>query len=126
MVAQEMPDERTADASAVGQTVAATEVVEKETAHAKTLDDLGSETLPRSSRDDAEKLEVRATVSRCEKDYRKKYLFHFDNGQIWKQMNDKRLSFKECNFDVTITKDFFGYKMQIDGEKSRIRIARVK
>ena len=92
----------------------------------KTLDDLGSESLPQGARKEAEKLEVRAKVSRCEKDYRKKYLFYFDNGQIWKQTSDKRLYIKDCNFDVTITQDFFGYKMRADGEKRQIRISRVK
>jgi hypothetical protein len=27
---------------------------------------------------------------------------------------------------VTITKDFFGYKMKVDGEKRQIRISRVQ
>ncbi|MBT8109076.1 MAG: hypothetical protein KJP17_12610 [Gammaproteobacteria bacterium] len=126
MVGEAILDEKAADKDQLDQ-----EAVEKETpvealAEAKTLDDLGSETLPRSSRDEADKLAVRATVSRCEKDYRKKYLFHFDNGQIWKQTSDKRLYFKECNFDVTITKDFFGYKMKADDNKRQIRISRVK
>lgn len=91
----------------------------------KTLDDLGRETMPRSAAE-AEKLEVRATVVRCEKDARKKYLFYFENGQVWRQASDKRVYFKDCNFDVTISKDFFGYKMQKDGDKGRIRISRVK
>jgi len=92
----------------------------------KSLDDLGAETLPGKTGDDEEELEVRARVTGCQKDYRKRYHFVFDNGQVWKQSNDKRLYLRDCNFDVTITKDFFGYKMQQDGEKSRIRISRVK
>lgn len=126
MVGEEKPDEKAVDTSRVGQTAAATKAVEKQTADTKTLDDLGSETLPRGSRDEAEELEVRATVSRCEKDYRNKYRFYFDNGQVWKQTSDTRLNFRECNFDVTITKDFFGYKMKVDGDKRKIRISRVK
>ncbi len=125
-VGAEITDEKAVDMSTVGQTAAATTVVEKEVADTKTLDDLGSATLPRGSRDEAEELEVRATVSKCEKDYRNKYRFYFDNGQIWKQTSDTRLSFRECNFDVTITKDFFGYKMKVDGDKRKIRISRVK
>jgi len=69
---------------------------------------------------------VRARVTRCEKDARKKYYFVFENGQVWKQVSDKRLSYKQCDFEVTITKDFFGYKMQPDGEDRRVSIARVK
>jgi hypothetical protein len=69
---------------------------------------------------------VLASVKRCTKDARKKYHFYLDDGQIWKQVSDKRLSFKECDFDVVISKDFFGYKMQVDGEKSRFRVTRIR
>lgn len=93
---------------------------------AKTLDELDAETSPRESRDKDENLLVRARVTRCEKDARKKYYFVFENGQVWKQVSERRLRYKECEFDVTITKDFFGYKMQPDGEHRRVSIARVK
>ncbi len=92
----------------------------------KTLDDIDAETVPRSTTDEQDELLVRARVTRCEKDARKKYYFVFDNGQVWKQVSDKRLRYRECEFDVTITKDFFGYKMQVDGEKGRVRIDRIK
>jgi hypothetical protein len=91
-----------------------------------TLDDLGDETLPGAGRAKDEELAVRAKVVRCEKDVRRKYVFFFENGQVWRQSSDKGVYFKDCNFDVTISKDFFGYKMQRDGDKGRIRIARVK
>ena len=93
---------------------------------AKTLDDIESETNPSAIADEADELLVRARVTRCEKDARKKYYFVFDNGQVWKQVSDKRLRYRECEFDVTITRDFFGYKMQVDGEKGRIRIDRIQ
>lgn len=92
----------------------------------KSLDDLGSEMLPGAARKEKPELLVRARVTRCEKDARKKYYFVFENGQVWKQVSDKRLSYKQCDFEVTITKDFFGYKMQADGEDRRVSIARVK
>jgi hypothetical protein len=92
----------------------------------KPLDDLGSEMLPGAARKEKKELLVRARVTRCEKDARKKYYFVFENGQVWKQVSDKRLSYKQCDFEVTITKDFFGYKMQPDGEDRRVSIARVK
>ena len=88
------------------------------------IDELGSESLPGGARE--EKPAVRATVTKCQKDSRKRYFFFFENGQVWKQASDKRLYFKDCNFDVTITKDYFGYKMQRDGEKGRTRISRVR
>jgi len=114
-------DKKTPDQNAVNKTTRVGVA-----ANNKTLDDIGSETLPKSAREEVEKLEVRAKVSRCKKDYRKKYLFYFDNGQIWKQTSDNKLYFKDCNFDVTITQDFFGYKMRLDSEKRQIRISRVK
>ncbi|MBT8090786.1 MAG: type VI secretion protein [Gammaproteobacteria bacterium] len=97
-----------------------------ETRAEKTLDDLGAETLPGASRAEDEAIAVRATVTGCKKDARKKYMFFFENGQVWRQSSDKRVYFKDCNFDVTISKDFFGYKMQKDGDKGRIRISRIK
>ena len=90
------------------------------------LDDLGSEVLHRDGDDKNENLEVRATVTRCSKGAHDRYFFYFDNGQVWKQLKNSHLYFKGCEFTVTITKDFFGYKMQQDGEKRRIRISRVK
>lgn len=92
----------------------------------KTLDDLGAETLPTSARKREDEVMVRATVTGCEKDPGNKYVFFFENGQIWKQSGSKRLYLKECNFDVTITRDFFGYRMLRDGDKGRIRIARIR
>jgi len=90
------------------------------------LDDLGSETLRRDNDEKDEKLAVRASVISCRKDAFDRYLFYFENGQVWKQSSDKRLYLKDCLFDVTITKDFFGYKMLRDGEKRPLRISRVK
>ncbi len=74
-----------------------------------------------------EQLEVQARVVRCTRDSRRRYYyFYLENGQIWKQKSDRRLRYKECNFNVTITKDFFGYRMVPEGETGKIRIARVK
>ncbi|MGB5333844.1 MAG: hypothetical protein WBM64_00980 [Woeseiaceae bacterium] len=104
----------------------AEETAAEETAAEKTLDDLGAETLPGASRADDKELAVRARVTGCKKDARNKYMFFFENGQVWKQSSDKRVYFKDCNFEVTISRDFFGYRMLKDGDKGRIRIARVK
>lgn len=90
------------------------------------LDNLGSESLPRDKKDEVETLAIQARVTRCAKNSLKKYFFYFENGQVWKQVSGKRLYFKNCDFNVTITKDYFGYKMQQEGEKARIRISRVK
>ena len=89
---------------------------------------LGAETMPQKDRtgEAAEKVEVSATVTRCGENADGRYVFYFSNGQVWKQSKNDRVYFRDCNFDVTITKDFFGYKMQQEGEKRRIRIKRVK
>jgi len=88
-------------------------------------DDLGAETLRNRERVE-EEINVTATVTSCSERSDGRYVFHFDNGQVWRQSKNERLHFRDCNFNVTITKDFFGYKMQRDGEKRRIRIKRVK
>ncbi len=87
------------------------------------LDDLGSESVEREK---GEAPTRRATVTRCRKDGNDKYHFYFKNGQVWKQTDRKRLKYKVCEFETTISKDFFGYKMKPDGGTSRIRITRVK
>jgi hypothetical protein len=89
---------------------------------------LGAETLRHKDRAVAaeEEIEVAATVTQCGESADGRYVFYFSNGQVWKQSKDDRVSFRDCNFDVTITKDFFGYKMQQEGESRRIRIKRLK
>lgn len=88
--------------------------------------DLGAEALPDTREEKKEEKSFSATVTRCGEMANGRYLFYFENGQVWKQANDKRLYFRDCQFDVTITEDFFGYKMQQVGEKKRIRIRRVR
>ncbi len=65
-------------------------------------------------------------VTHCRQDAAKKWYFFFDNGQVWKHPNNSRLRYKSCSFDVTIMRDFFGYKMQVDGEERWTRISRVR
>lgn len=89
-------------------------------------EDLGAEALPDKPGEEKEPEKFAATVTRCGETVDGRYLFYFENGQVWKQANDKRLYFRDCSFDVTITKDFFGFKMQPVGEKKRVRIRRVR
>lgn len=87
--------------------------------------DVGAESL--DTKDEVDKDEpVRGHITSCRKDSLNDYFFYFDNGQVWKEKSDARLHYKDCDFSVTISRDFFGYKMQIDGEKGRIRISRVR
>ena len=73
-----------------------------------------------------EPIGFRATVTHCRQDSNKKYYFYLENGEVWKQSDRKKLKYKDCAFDISVTKDFFGYKMQQDGVDRRIRITRVK
>jgi len=63
-------------------------------------------------------------ITSCEKGHYGNWYFIFDNGQVWKEVNKRNLRFKKCNFNATITKDAFGYKMQIDGVEKTIRVRR--
>lgn len=56
----------------------------------------------------------------------KKYVFYLEDGQVWKQVSDQRLSFKDCNFGVSIHKDFFGYKMQLEDSKQKFSVSRLR
>jgi len=86
-------------------------------------DDIGRETVSNVDRD---KLAVRGKLNRCDRGRSGKYVFYFDSGQIWRQMSSGRVTWNECDFEVTIGKDVFGYTMVRDGEKRKVRIERVK
>ena len=88
--------------------------------------DVGAEQLAGKHRPEGEPEIVHGKVTECKKDASNKYYFVFDNGQVWKQRSTARLPVGECDFPVTITKDSFGYKMQIDGEGKKIRIGRIR
>ena len=67
-------------------------------------------------------------VTSCKKSSDRKWFFNFENGQVWKQVNadNRRYNYKDCNFQVTISKDGFGYVMQIEEQARKIRIKRYK
>ncbi|MDJ0793232.1 MAG: hypothetical protein QNI98_03225 [Woeseiaceae bacterium] len=77
-------------------------------------DDLGSKN----------EIQYAASVTSCKQGLHGDWFFFFENGQVWKQVNNRNIRFKECEFDVTITKDRFGYKMRIDAEDRTIRVKR--
>jgi hypothetical protein len=86
-------------------------------------EEIGREQL---SGDDEEPERFAGKVTDCRQDAANKWYFFFDNGQVWKQKNSGRQRFKDCDFEATITKDVFGYKMQVDGEGKKIRIGRIR
>lgn len=88
-------------------------------------DDLGGESFDEKTEDESDS--GKGLIVKCEKGSNKKWYFHFDSGQIWKQADDRRLRLeKECNVMAIISKDLFGYKMAIEGLDGRIRVARRK
>ena len=88
--------------------------------------EVGEEQLPGGSGPERETESFRGRVVECKQDSARKRYFYFDNGQVWKQRANARLTTRDCDFMVTITKDGFGYKMQIEGEDKRIRVGRIR
>lgn len=81
---------------------------------------------PQAPADDEGKETFTADVTRCDKGHDGRYYFFFSNGQVWKQVKASRKSYKDCSFTVTVTRDWFGYKMQRDSEERPVRISLVK
>jgi len=73
-----------------------------------------------------EEVLVRGRIVSCREDLTGKFVFYFENGQVWRQKGNSRIRWKECDFEVTISKDFFGYKMLRDDDNRKVRIARDK
>ena len=89
-------------------------------------EEVGEEQLDGRSRPEREPESFRGKVIDCKQDASKKWYFYFDNGQVWKQRANARMTRRDCDFDVTITKDSFGYRMQIVGESKKIRVGRIR
>ena len=92
----------------------------------KSLADPGTETVRGDTGDKYETVTIRATVTNCRQGENKKYYFYFENGQVWKQSGTSRKKYEDCEFEASIMRDAFGYRMLPDGETQRIRITRVK
>ena len=88
--------------------------------------DVGEEQLDAKIRPEREPTRFEGRVIDCKQDASKKWYFYFDNGQVWKQRANARLTNRDCDFAATITKDSFGYRMQIEGETKKIRVGRIR
>lgn len=67
------------------------------------------------------------TVTRCEESRQSgQTYFFFENGQVWKQANYRRLNLRNCRFDVTVAKDTFGYELHIPSKDRRVRVSRIR
>lgn len=69
---------------------------------------------------------VRATLTECRKGPTGKWYFFLDNGQVWEQRDNDRFSMRDCSGEVTITKDFFGYKIKFSHTDNKIRAGRAQ
>ena len=87
-------------------------------------DEVGREQVGDS--DDAKATAYSARVTSCQKNSSGRVFFFLDNGQIWKQTDYARIRYRECDFDVTLTRDAFGYKLKVVDKKSSYRVSRVK
>ena len=90
-------------------------------------DDLGAESLRGRKHKKKEEIAVIAKVTECSKSGpNNKFIFYLEGGQVWKQISDKRFYFKDCDFEVTIQKDFFGYKMELLDSNKTLRVKRIR
>lgn len=70
--------------------------------------------------------EYRVAVSRCTVTKAGETYFELENGETWKRTGGQYVRESECHFSATLRRDFFGYKMAIDGGEGTVRVKRVK
>jgi hypothetical protein len=91
---------------------------------------LGEEHLDRpETKEKANEDEVfYATVTEVTKDHNKTLYFHFDNGQVWRQIEARHLEYpRSGEFDINITRGMMGdYRMRIGDNGRMVRIRRVQ
>lgn len=71
-----------------------------------------------------EEVQNTGLITSCKKGYDKQWYFYFDNGQVWKQVDNRPIRLKNCDFAATITRDSMGYRMQVPDKNRKIRIKR--
>jgi hypothetical protein len=72
----------------------------------------------------SETVQYGGLITSCKRGYYGDLYFVFENGQVWKEVSGRSTRLKECNFNATITRDGFGYQMQIDGIDRTFRVKR--
>ncbi len=89
-----------------------------------------SDEIGRSSikdRDPVEPKKYSARVTKCQENKQSgQYYFFFENGQVWKQSNYQRLRWRNCEFDVTVSKGTFGFDMYIPEKDRTVRVSRIR
>ena len=95
------------------------------TGPAPLTDEVGKERIEPKEADEREKYSSRVVA--CQESAQSgQYYFTLDNGQVWKQSNYRRLGFRDCAFDIEISKGSLGYNMYIPSKDRSVRVARVK
>jgi hypothetical protein len=89
-------------------------------------EDLGGRKFRKPAKEETTQDMSRGHIIACARSFDNKWLFTFEDGQIWKETDSSRTRYSDCDFQASISKDYFGYKMQIDGAKGKIRISRVQ
>jgi hypothetical protein len=69
---------------------------------------------------------VSGKITFCKEGQFGNWLFLFEDGQVWQEVNNRKHRFKDCDFDATITRDGFGHKLQIDGYEKTLRVKRTR
>ena len=83
-------------------------------------DDVG---LPKSA-DDYKP--IRVTVVQCGESKNRKYYFYFKNGQAWQYLGARAPRYRSCNKPATLTEDSMGFSLQMDEDKLKHRVKRVR
>ena len=89
-------------------------------------DDFGREHVANVADEPEER--VTATVTNVTRDYTKRLVFQFENGQVWRQQEARRFQYpKDGAFDVEIARGVFGdYQLRVNGEGRMTRIKRLQ
>ena len=103
---------------------AAAAATESEPAVQPLTDDVGMERVDPAKQQNPE---YSARVVKCEKSQQSGQTYFFlDNEQVWKQANYRRMSLGDCEFDIRLSKDTFGYELYIPSKDRTIRVTRIR
>ncbi len=69
-----------------------------------------------------------ATVTEVTQGHNRILYFHFDNGQVWRQIETRHLEYpRSGEFDINITRGMMGdYRMRIGDNGRMVKIRRIK
>ncbi len=72
----------------------------------------------------AQKEQYVGRITDCKRGPDSRWIFYFENGQIWKQADYRRARFRDCDAMATIFRDRIGYRLQIEGNDRTVRVSR--